>query len=270
MSNLQLRILAGIGGGTLIVGSIFYSQWSYFLIFLLIAQFCLFEFYRLFQTKNIHPNIIAGIVISLFNYVLMFFVKCDHIGYDLFALNIPLVMVVFITELYRKKDNPFLNMAITLFGNVYITLPFVLMHVIAFHSGVYSFGIVLIILLMLWANDTGAFAFGKLMGRNKLFERISPNKTWEGFLGGILLASVVGTIAYFIYPDQVIYKYIALSLLVAVAATFGDLFESLLKRSLKIKDSGSIIPGHGGFLDRFDGLLLILPLVHIYFTLTHF
>lgn len=248
----------------MIVSGILYNEWSFFALFGALNALCLIEFYGLFKKSGYFPNTLIGIATGLANYVLMFFVIRGEAEHYLFALNIPVLLTLFIGELYRNKKTPFQNIAITLLGVLYVALPFVLLHNIAFFNGGYSSALVLGPLLMLWANDSGAYAFGRWLGKHKLFERISPNKTWEGFFGGAFTASLAGVILHYIHPDMELWKWAALGALVAVSATYGDLFESLLKRSLNIKDSGTVIPGHGGFLDRFDGLLIIIPFILIY------
>jgi phosphatidate cytidylyltransferase len=122
-------------------------------------------------------------------------------------------------------------------------------------------------LIILWSNDTGAYLSGRALGRTKLFERISPNKTWEGFIGGVLLAMGVAFGLSYWFGTLTKLEWVMIAAIIGIFGTLGDLVESMLKRSLGIKDSGSILPGHGGFLDRFDGLLIAAPLVYILLTL---
>ncbi len=251
----------------MIISGILYNEWSFFALFGALNVLCLLEFYGLFKKSGYSPNILIGLATGLGNYALMFFVIRGEIGHHFFALNIPVLLLLFILELYRNHKTPFQNLGITVLGVLYVSLPFVLLNNIAFFNGSYSSALVLGPLLMLWANDSGAYAFGRWLGKHKLFERISPNKTWEGFFGGAFTASLAGVILYYIYPDMNLWEWAVLGGLVAISATYGDLFESLLKRSLNIKDSGTVIPGHGGFLDRFDGLLIILPFILIYLQL---
>src|SRR5690606_32782836 len=146
----------------------------------------------------------------------------------------------------------------------FVAMPFVLLNVMAFEDGVYNFEVILGSLLILWATDTGAYFAGTRFGKRKLFERISPKKSWEGFIGGAVLAMI------FAWGSSVYLKslsptsWLVVGVLIIVGGTFGDLIESLLKRSIEIKDSGSSLPGHGGFLDRFDGLLISVPFIATY------
>ncbi|RYE18344.1 MAG: phosphatidate cytidylyltransferase, partial [Sphingobacteriaceae bacterium] len=174
---------------------------------------------------------------------------------------------IFYAELYRKTDKPFPQIAFTFLGLIYTLLPFVFFMAMAFLQKTFDYHLPLGFILLLWTNDTFAYLFGKQFGRNKLFERHSPKKTWEGLFGGILAAIIVAFIISRYFTQISTFHWIVVSLIISIFGTMSDLVESMLKRSINIKDSGSILPGHGGFLDRFDGLLLAAPLVFIYLYL---
>ncbi|MGV3539707.1 MAG: phosphatidate cytidylyltransferase, partial [Rufibacter sp.] len=144
-------------------------------------------------------------------------------------------------------------------GVFYIALPFTLLHVLAFLPGQYSWQIILGIMFLIWASDTGAYAAGKSFGKHKLFPRISPGKTWEGWVGGVVLSLVVAYVLSLFYQDLALEHWLGMAVLVSIFGVLGDLVESMLKRSLGVKDSGTLIPGHGGILDRFDSLILVVP-----------
>lgn len=272
-SNLQLRIVAGIIGAAIMVGSVYYNKWAYAAIFFLIVTLTLTEFYNLFRAAKFAPNYGIGLAISSFNYVGVFLYKIGILDYQIFLLNIPLVISVFIAELYRRKEKPFLNIAVTIFGVVYVSVPFILLHILVFYSNIHSeverangylYYLLISLLTMMWANDTGAYTFGRLMGKHPLFKRISPKKTWEGAVGGVITTLLMAIVCGSINTEFTYIEWCILALVVSISGIYGDLFESLLKRSLNVKDSSSVIPGHGGFLDRFDGLLLISPLTIVY------
>ena len=286
LSNLQQRLLVGIIGSAGIIWSVYFDKWTYGIMFLFISTMTLIEFYSLFRkSSGVFPNRLIGLTMAIFNYVFIFLYKTDILnqeqGYKWFLLNIPMIITIFIMELYRKKDQPFINIAVTLLGLIYITLPFVILHLIVFESTLesldprvngYHYYILMSLLFMIWANDTGAFIAGKTLGKKPLFKRISTNKSWEGALGGLVFTIAFALMAAYLNTELSYVDWCILAVVVSVAGVYGDLFESLLKRSINIKDSGSIIPGHGGFLDRFDGLLLISPLtlmclevIHIWF-----
>ena len=177
---------------------------------------------------------------------------------------VPVAALICISELYRKEKRPFHSIAFTFFGVVFVLLPFCFYTSLAFTDGSYNYHFSLGFLLLLWASDTGAYLFGMKLGKNKLFERHSPKKTWEGFLGGMFTSLLVAFILSTQFTELSALGWAGFSALIVVLGTFGDLFESMLKRSMDVKDSGSLLPGHGGLLDRFDGLLLSAPVVFVY------
>jgi phosphatidate cytidylyltransferase len=191
---------------------------------------------------------------------------------DLFTLAVILVPYVimlipmmFICELYRKSQTPIANIGSTLMGVIYIALPislFVFIPILL-GEGEWKPLAALFYIFIIWANDVFAYLFGITLGRHRLFERISPKKSWEGFFGGLAGAIAMGYVAAIVLEANTT-AWMGLALVAAIAGVFGDLVESLMKRSIDIKDSGNIIPGHGGWLDRFDALILSAPFVFIY------
>lgn len=191
---------------------------------------------------------------------------------------IPVISLIMILELYRKQERPFDSLAHTFFSILYTAVPFSMFPFSAFsHSGMnpilvrdgiaFSPGIVIGFFLLLWANDTGAYLVGVSIGKHRLMERISPKKSWEGFFGGLFIAMAAAWLlsGWLGVVDRM--GWMIISIIVTVAGTFGDLAESMLKRSLGVKDSGTIMPGHGGFLDRFDSAVIAFPLVYLYIAL---
>ena len=184
----------------------------------------------------------------------------------LFLLTLT-ISAIFIQELFKKSLAPFTNIAYTLLGLVLVCLPFTLFHALAYVKGGFNFHYPLAFLLLLWANDTGAYLVGRAFGRTKLFERHSPKKTWEGFIGGIVISAGVALIIGHFYNELLWNQWVSVAILISCFGTLGDLVESMFKRSINVKDSGGILPGHGGLLDRFDGLLLAAPIVYTYLYL---
>ena len=192
------------------------------------------------------------------------------------------IIYLMIAELYLKQENPINDWAYTMFSQMYIALPFSLLNVLAFRStGIdiqYTYLVPLSVFVFLWINDTGAYICGSLLGKHKLFPRISPGKSWEGSIGGGLLVMAVAVLVWYLTEKYDVndiqlnaLEWAGLGLVIVIFGTWGDLTESLFKRTLGIKDSGHILPGHGGMLDRFDSSLMAIPAAVVYlYTLTLF
>ncbi|KAA3440255.1 phosphatidate cytidylyltransferase [Rufibacter hautae] len=259
LNNLQLRVLAGVIGGAVFIGAIYFHEWTFFLLFLVLTVLGLLEFYRLLANRGFQPNKAIGAMLGVGLYVLGFLVERGDLASDWLFLLPPVMLLALVAELYRKKEQPFTNVALTLVGVFYIAAPFTLLHVLAFLPDRYSWQIILGVMFLIWSSDTGAYAAGKTLGKNKLFPRISPGKTWEGWVGGVLLSLGVAWILSLYFQDLELVHWLGVAVLVSVFGVLGDLVESMLKRSLDVKDSGTLIPGHGGILDRFDSLILVVP-----------
>lgn len=264
-NNLTQRLITGILGSAAVITGVCYSEWTYFALFFVLCGLSMREFYKLVGLDGMVPQRSLGIAIGLLIFALTFFVEQKTADPKFFFLVFPLASIVFMIKLYKKMERkPFTNIAFTFLGIFYIAMPLSLLNIAAHDDGKYNFEIILGSLLILWASDTGAYFAGTRFGRRKLFERISPKKSWEGFFGGAALAFVITFIftQYFHSLDN--YQWYIIAVLIIVGGTFGDLVESLLKRSIEIKDSGDVLPGHGGFLDRFDGLLISAPFIVAY------
>ena len=188
------------------------------------------------------------------------------------------LIVIMVRELYFKKPSPVNDWAHTLFPVIYIALPYAMTSMLAFNvqgpdSG-YSPVVTLTLFVFLWCNDVGAYCTGCTIGKHKLFERISPNKTWEGSIGGAVFTMLAAFLLHHFLPDwysfMPVWVWIGMALVVVLFGTWGDLIESLMKREMGIKDSGKILPGHGGMLDRFDSALLAIPATVVYLSLVGF
>jgi len=162
---------------------------------------------------------------------------------------------------WPESKQPFTDAAITLLGLLYIAVPMAMLSLLAFNGTAYDPRRIFALLFLIWASDIGAYAVGRTLGKHKLAPKISPGKTWEGWAGGFVMTLVVGWAIGFMLPDMPLLHRLVAAGVVAVFAPLGDLAESMLKRSLGVKDSGSIMPGHGGLLDRFDAFLLVLPVL---------
>ena len=262
-SNLAQRAITTLVGGGLILAASIYSDWTYFLIFAVILGFTQMEFYKLSGLDGMLPLKSFGTILGLLIFALTFMVEKERLPNEYLYLIFPLVSLTLFIKLYKKTDKkPFTGVAFTYLGLFYVAAPFSLLNLAVFSvDAVHHYEILVGCLLILWASDTGAYFAGTRFGKTKLFERVSPKKSWEGFLGGAFSALIVAFVLsqYFVVLED--WKWLVIAGIIIIAGTYGDLIESLFKRSIEIKDSGSVLPGHGGFMDRFDGLLLSAPFI---------
>lgn len=251
-----------------VIGSLYWGPWSYFCVFLFIMIFSQIEFYNLIKVHGIVPLKYLGTFAGASTFALTFLIEQQILHQNWYFGIFPLVSIIYFIKLYKKNETrPFTNIAFTFLGIIYVALPFSLINVIAFIDGPYNFEPIVGMLFLLWASDTGAYFAGTAFGKTKLFERVSPKKSWEGSLGGaaLSLAFAHGFSLYF--TDIKPLEWYVISVIIVIAGTYGDLVESLFKRSMEIKDSGKVLIGHGGFLDRFDGLLLSVPFILMFLKL---
>ncbi len=266
---MKTRAITAFFFTLVMLGSIFLGAYTFTFFYLILSLMALMEFYKLIQTTGNKPQLGIGLLTSaaIFLCLAAYFLIDFEIRYLL--LLIPLVISVFISTLYKKEASPFADISYTFAGIIYVTLPFCLFYALGFvfGDGSYNFHLPLAFLLMLWASDTGAYLFGRKLGKTKLFERHSPKKSWEGLFGGVFTSVLVAFIISLFFTEISSLIWMGMAVLVVTFGTLGDLVESMLKRSLNVKDSGNLLPGHGGILDRFDGLLIAAPIVFTYLYL---
>lgn len=270
MNNFWQRILTGIVFVIAIIGGMWWHQYSYLLIFYTVVLLGMLEFAELVRARPVHAQIGWALVLGSFWYLASFFVLAGIISERWLMFVVPLIMAVFITELFRKSNTPLLNIACTLIIPFYVALPFSFLHFLVFKGGSYDYLLLLGFFLMIWANDSGAYLIGVRFGKHRLFPRISPRKSWEGAVGGFVLTLAIALVLSLFIEQLSWGHWLAIGVLVSVMGTFGDLVESMLKRSVNVKDSGSLLPGHGGVLDRFDAVVFAAPLVCGYLILIRY
>lgn len=255
-------ILLGVYGGTIpLVGLHF-----------LIAGLCAKEFFQLTNTNQESNNlvrIILGVATALMPLIYFFL---SNFGFQIIAERLLLiapvwVSLLFVFELFQTSKAPFERMGNYLLSIGYIGIPLALLASLIFHNNYARPNIFMGILVLIWINDTFAYFTGKRFGKNKLYPRISPGKTWEGTIGGALFTIALSYAVFLLFKDFSFEKWAGIALIVAVFGTIGDLVESMLKRSKGVKDSGNIMPGHGGALDRFDSFIFVLPFVWLFIRL---
>ncbi|MGV3761503.1 phosphatidate cytidylyltransferase [Parapedobacter sp.] len=266
---MKTRAITALFFVIIMVASMLLGGYVFAGFFILLSIYCTAEFYRIVGDDSGRPNRFVGLALGILGFGL--FASYRLVGFDAryLLLFIPLVAAAFIIPLYQNNGKPFGGIAYTLLGLVYVVLPFVAFFSLGFVTGAFDHRLPLGFMLILWGNDTGAYLAGKFLGKHRLFERISPNKTWEGFVGGVLLALITALVLAHYFAVLVSWQWVGMALVISLFGTFGDLVESMLKRSQQVKDSGAVLPGHGGVLDRFDGLLFAAPAVLVFLELAY-
>lgn len=256
-------MLCGIYGG----------RYAFVALFALITGLCLWEFFDIVLARNQRIDLIRrflglglGLVPFLLAAVLQLNLVNDKSTFIAVSslLLFPFIFSAFIYELYSRSEQPFANVAFIVLGMAYIGVPFALLEFIAFDDGFFYANTVFGLLVLTWFNDTGAYVVGSRFGKTPLFPRISPKKTWEGAAGGAIAAFLAGFLVFAFFHEHRLVDWLALAAIATVFGNLGDLVESMLKRSVNIKDSGSLLPGHGGLLDRFDAFIFLLPFATAY------
>ncbi len=277
MKNLLLRTITGAIYVALICAAVLLGGWWFIALFSLFTVLALNEFYGLCNAATGGENIITlvfdiagGLILAIglgcVNIELLSPLTTRVLGGTFFTVYLLYLVARLVVQLYSQESSPLTNLAYSYMGQMYIALPLGLMSM--YYTLPDGATLLLAMFIMIWLSDTGAFLVGSMIGKHKLFPRISPGKTWEGFIGGVIFA--VGSAFVFkycfgaYYENYTIGGLCGLGLVVCVFATWGDLVESLVKRTLGVKDSGNLLPGHGGILDRIDSLLLVIPASLIY------
>jgi len=299
-SNLRLRIIYGLIGAALLLGSVWFSPWTFGLFFAFVQTVMLWEFYRMMRTGGYAPATWIGLIVGTLiflnqafatyvefqsgsNYIVgnsytlypgagglnaggafapnILLVQLWLFRWAILAVALLIMLTVRSMMRWPEKGQPFGDMAVTVFGILYVSVPMSMLASIAYNGTHYDYRRVIGLLFLIWASDIGAYIAGKSFGKHKMAPGISPGKTWEGWAGGFLLTLIIGWALGYLLPDMSLSYRLVAAGVVAVFAPIGDLAESMLKRSVGVKDSGRIMPGHGGLLDRFDAFLLVLPVL---------
>lgn len=266
LKKLLTRALSGLVYVLIIVGCILWGYPGLAILGVVLAILATFELEKICHDINSRTKPL--IIIDILGVVVLSLSFNNYIPVFPLVIWLCIIMARFIVELYIKNNNPVKSLAHSMLAQIYIGVPLACMGATAF---IMNPKVILIVFMMLWINDTGAYIVGSMIGRHKLFERISPKKSWEGFFGGVIFNLIAATL--FCYCSDTfmglhsdIIQWIGLAVIVTVFGTLGDLIESMFKRHFNIKDSGNIIPGHGGILDRIDSFLLAMPAVCVFFA----
>lgn len=263
MKGLLRRLVTAIFFVIVMLGGLYGGRYSFVFLVALVTALCLWEFLGMMLTHfSSHDRIrrLFGLTLGLVPHVLAAIIQLGlvHNSEKFIAiaslLIFPIIFLAFIYELYCHSQQPFTNISHIILGMIYIGVPFAMLDFIAFHENYFYANTVFGLLLLSWSNDTGAYVIGSLFGRHRLFPRISPKKTWEGTIGGIAVTVLIAWILSRFFNELSTVDWMVMGGIVGIFGTFGDLVESMLKRSREMKDSGDLLPGHGGVLDRLDSL----------------
>jgi len=264
MSNFLQRTITGLFFVIAIVAGLWWHPLAYMTIFAIVVLLGMYEFIQMIEGLDAKVRVFWAFTIGMFLYLSSFFIFYADFHHRWLIVTVPLVGGVFLSELYLKNKNSLLNIATTLIVPLYVALPFAFLHHLAFFGGSYGYELLLGFFLMIWGNDSGAYLVGSLLGKRKLFPSVSPAKSWEGAIGGFFFTIGISTLNYYLMGRIELIDWLVIGGFVSVLGTYGDLIESMLKRSVNIKDSGKVLPGHGGVLDRFDAVFFSAPAVSCY------
>jgi phosphatidate cytidylyltransferase len=270
LNNFYQRLFTGIGYITLMAGSLIAGGFYAGILFLLIVNLALMEFYNLVSAAKHQVLRLSGLAAGSLIYVISFLHFSGYIPSASYFFIIPVMLGLFILEIYQTREYQLASLALLVIGILYIVVPLSLANGLMFpdkNNGTYTPGILLGLFSLTWMNDTGAYVAGMLFGKHRLFERLSPKKSWEGFAGGTLLTLILAYWMDTFTAALTRTDWLVIGMLVSVLGVYGDLYESWLKRAAGVKDSGKLLPGHGGILDRFDSVLFIIPGVFFYLAL---
>ena len=264
--NLVVRTLAGAVMVAVIIGATIWTPYSFGIVFMLISLLATQELLKLLTGKTTYLGGVSALLfLAMFARMSGFF--SQQMQVIVWVVYGMCLVVAILAQLWNTESNPIDTWMQVSFSQLYVAVPFALLNMIVFLDGQFRPLLVLALFVIIWVNDTFAYLTGSLLGKHRMFERVSPKKSWEGFIGGNLFALAAGYGLSYFEPALMWWQWMIFAQIVVVFGTLGDLMESLLKRTIGVKDSGSAIPGHGGWLDRFDSLIFATPIVVFYLYL---
>ncbi|MBR3980538.1 MAG: phosphatidate cytidylyltransferase [Bacteroidales bacterium] len=270
MKNFILRVITGAAYVAAIFAALFTTMPVFFAVFGIIMLFALNEFYKNLKVKDITVDLVLSNALAVGIYLLPI-VKFYSIEFPLLSIVIVLALALFAIELFRNDEQPFQRIAFSLCGIIYVCVPFSLLALYKVENSVDFFCtfapssyMILLLFAFTWINDTFAYLTGMLLGKHPLCPKISPKKTIEGFAGGCFFTIVCAAVIAYVYMEGMELHIVGLAVLIVIASTLGDMVESRFKRWVGVKDSGKMLPGHGGFLDRFDSVIFSIPIFFAY------
>lgn len=272
MKDLSRRSLTGIVYIFLMLAGAAIHPVIFAIIFGALLYLTQLEFYQLVETAGNSPRKTAGLILGVLFFLICFGMVNNILPTKSYLIFIPALIFIFLFEAFSERSGILQNSAVTFTGFVYVAVPFSLLNFMV-HPGYPNFPhfnpkVLIGVFFIVWIYDSMAYLFGSKFGKHKIHKKISPNKSWEGFIGGTVFALILGAANSLIFNQLSTVNWLFVALLVVVFGTLGDLFESIIKRRLKVKDSGTMLPGHGGLLDRFDSLLFVIPVVYVWLNLS--
>lgn len=255
------------------MGGILIHPFAFALVFATVLFFTQYEFYAMVEEAGHKITRLPGTLLGVSFFLITFSVARGYLPTSCNLLIIFIILLLFVIELFRKNKNTLERSGLTVLGFIYIAGSFSLMNYIIHvsldgESNFFYPWILAGIFFILWINDSFAYLIGTRFGKHKLYPSISPAKSWEGFIGGAVFALIMGILNAVLFQSLSMFNWVVIALLTVIFGTLGDLFESKMKREIGVKDSGNILPGHGGFLDRLDSLLLAVPAVFLWLMLS--
>lgn len=268
MNNLLVRALSGALFVALVIGAFLWGMLPTIVLLSIFMIVGLIEFYGLFpKAVSGAGHKLSGIAMGVLIFAVVAGNQLDWWNVDTLFYLIPILFLPFIGMLFSNEDEPIMGLAIQFMSWVYVVLPFLLMiQIYAMTSSEGTWRYILGLFIIVWSNDTFAYLSGRAFGKTKLFEKVSPKKTWEGTIGGIVMSIGIGLVYAYFQGEQYLFWGIS-GLIIAPAAIIGDLIESKIKRSVGVKDTGNIMPGHGGVLDRFDAVIFATPFFFLWLSI---
>jgi phosphatidate cytidylyltransferase len=271
LNGLVQRSLTGIAFAAIMLAGIIVHQYVFATVFAVFLMLTLYEFYKISENIGYEPSAKIGLICGFLLFIIFFLAASHVIPQKFVFLAILTPLFTLLPDLFDKRKNGFKNSMITIAGIIYIALPYSLLSFIIYPGNiadaVFYPWILIGIFLIIWMYDSMAYVFGSMLGKHKICERISPKKSWEGLIGGAVFAVIMGILNSVFFHELSLTSWIVIAILIVAFGTSGDFFESKLKREAGVKDSGNVLPGHGGMLDRFDTMLFAIPVIFVWITL---
>ncbi len=272
MKDLSRRSVTGVVYVILMLAGAALHPLLFAIIFGSLLFLTQLEFYQLVETAGSSPRKNTGLTLGVLFFTICFGMVNSLLPSKSYLLFIPALIFIFLFEAFSEKSGILQNSAVTFTGFVYVAIPFSLLNFMV-HPGypnfpVFNPKILIGVFFIVWIYDSMAYLVGSKFGKHKIHQKISPKKSWEGLIGGTVFALLMGILNSVVFKNPSVFSWLIIAAIVVVFGTLGDLFESIIKRRLNVKDSGTLLPGHGGLLDRFDSLLFVIPVVYVWLSLS--